>query len=304
MNKFFLYFNPLNGNIKAVSPIIHNEYSEPFIEIEHDLGLDFLTGRKQLAKSCVSKKGDDWIVVNSMLDFVTDSKHDFIEVKDQKHDITFNGIVCIMYPASNIMEFSIPNRYKGSKLICIDEKELIFTLTKHNDIDAILQVFTVQIDELLREGAVRIPLDDFKDSKSFSLFTKGVFNSYSFQVKNSVWKNKSIGTRKVNNLVKWKVVKKITKKEIGIVATHNIKKRQLAISVANNSALMVDMAQRAVVFFTMADDPTIILNQFSINVEHLNDSVITIDIPFGVDDDFGLAGPAMAEQMFILRKAK
>lgn len=305
MKLIHLYYNPKTGEIKSASPVAMEEFADLGChKIPFDDGLKFLTGEYSLNEWFIVGKPGECVLTNNPLDIPPLHSGNIFMVPRARHSFLFNGLSAVVFLASDLIEFSIPEKYKGRRLKAIKEKELTFYLTKRNDPEHVVKELTVPVRKLITDGSVKIKLELNGEFTDFSLLTPRVFSQYRFEVIKSVWFQQTTNaSAKINNLVAFKQKTTVGDDEKCILATYLPESRRITLQLKNNADVAGFDGMQGLVFLTAPRDPTVILHHYVVDISTLvNGSVIELPLPKNIQGNFGMGGAPLSENLYFVKQ--
>jgi hypothetical protein len=302
--QFFVYFEPLRGSIKVVSPVeIENNAALGVITISREEALPFLSGERSMNSWFVTDIGGSKALTTNPLDVPATGLGDFIEVpRLTAAPSEFMGVGATIFLSSGIIEFAVPSSVVGMTFSRITEPYLEFVLTKRNDPTVVVAEFKVPLFELSRVGSLHYSFKN--DLGDYSLHTAKVVNDYYFEVRRSTWRrNPQMLGRRVNRMSVFKHVTRTPKDFSGLLATYEVNSRTMTLELKNNCIITTPDTSNGVLVLSRKNDPTIIESVVSFDLNQLmTKGSCTTEVPLDVSDNFGVASYPFTPTMLLKKK--
>jgi hypothetical protein len=299
---FYAHYSENTGKILAVAgrPMPDDHPDATIIELEEEIAIKFMTHEWQMSDWVYGKKYgmNTAILTQDMTGLIPPNLGAMVELP-RFNNIDVIGVRARLTLSEDLVEFYIPEHFKGKPFEYIEDDTLTFVLTKRNDPTFVITEFVVPVDKLFETGLVSLTYD--LELNDYSMFTNRMFIHYQLEV-NAVPKHvsKEVTSSRINHLVAYK--NEITK--AGIQATHDPKTNTLILEIVGktklNWPLVVD---DCLLFITKLNDPTIIYDAVSFNIElfWLN-RIVTLQLPKDIDQAFGVASYPLSSDLAFTRK--
>jgi hypothetical protein len=304
MRKFNVYYDEATGEIRALSPNVEPDFAHlGGTKISFEVAFKFLNGEYNttgwFVASCSTP--EDGVLTQDQFDF-TPQVDEHLSMVPRK-DYMFNMVSAIdiaFIPIEERIEVTVPEL--KIKLKTKGREDMVFYVTKRNDPSEVYSTFTVNVDELFKEGKVSIPFTT--NVKDFSVYTKKMFRFYQFSVQHTLRKMAQFGgTMRHNKLVDFRYTKKAKKADNGINVIHNINNRTLELHITGDTSHIPHYINDVMLMLTKHRDPTVLIDTITYDIHKLiNDQTIVLPLPDNVGDDFGLASYPYMEQLTFTRK--
>jgi hypothetical protein len=301
MTQFYAHYDPDNGKIFSMAgrPLEEEHPGCMVIEVSEAIALKFLNHEWQLNEWIYGKQYGNEVELLALdaKGIVPMNVGDFIEIP--KLDTTAPGLRVILTRSEDLVEFTLPEHFKGLRFAHFKDEILSFTLTKRGDPTSIVAVFNVNIDEFFANGYASFTCE--LTLKEYSMFTNRMFVYNSIEI-NDLPKtvSRASSVSRFNKLVTYKEIEIVD----GIIATHNQKAQTLTLEIVGQPKLNWPAAStKCPIFLTKAKDPNIVYDVFPIDVESFwSSKKITLQLANDIDQAFGVASYPLSSDLAFIRK--
>jgi hypothetical protein len=301
MTTFYAHYDPDNGKIFSVAgrPIAEDHPGCVVVEVSEDIALKFLNHEWLMSDWVYGKQYGKEVELLALdaKGIVPINVGDFIEI--QKLETSAPGLRVSLTLSENLIEFSIPNHFVGTRFDYIKDDIMTFTLTKRRDPSSIVAVFKVNVDDFFATGYASFKCD--LNLNDYSIFTNRIFIYNIFEV-NGLPKTVSRAQpeSRYNKLVTFKEATIVD----GVLATHDVKTNTLTLEIVGNPKLNWPMAStKCPIFLTKPKDPNVVYDVLPIDVESFwSNRKITLQLPKDLNQAFGVASYPLSSDLAFIRK--
>lgn len=304
----YLYYDPTTGAIKAISPVMSNEFANwTMTKIDIPTASKFLSGIWDTHQWYVSNSStvDNCVLSLSQFDYVaTDT--DTIEVlprSEHLHQIK-SAIGVVIYTKLKLFEISVAPEASVVNLTKVSNATMNFIIAKRKDPTHILAVITTTAKQLFEQGT--LTFDCPIEGDDFVVSTNKLFRFYQLSVRrNKMSRKVKHAHHRFNTLVTYTDIQDVSEAREGILVVHDVKNNELLISLDGEVHDIITSigTENATLFLTRPRDPTILIDSVKFDLRAIDSNkVFKVAVPSNVGEHFGISGFPYVDKLSFMRK--